>query len=152
CQWEVATGKELWRIPVRDKRWANTLVKQSGTVFAFSPNAKYLAADIGSAGFQVIDLANRKNIWPARARFTLNHPGQLAFSTDDTRLALEEHTAEGKTWKIRIWDLKTRKNLRELSVARGPAFCMALSPRGKVLATVLHHSAAGDSGKMLNEL
>jgi WD40 repeat protein len=152
CQWEVATGKELRRIPVRDNRWANTLVQQSGTIFAFSPNAKYLAAETASAEFQVIDLATRKNVWPAKQRFTLSDRGQIAFSTDSTQLALEEHTAESKTWKITIWDLKTWKKLRGLGVTRGPAFHMALSPRGKVLATVLHYSEPGDSDKKVNEL
>jgi len=162
--WEPATGKEILRLkhagPVRDLAWSKDgkllvtasdgggirfwdvatgkqvrhLVKM-GAVFrlALSDDGKTLAlgeADVEGSGqknfLRLRDAATGKELHA----FEVLRAYNVAFSPDGQIVALG-----GEEKKIRLWQVRTGKELPSLQEHKGGTYAVVFSPNGKLLAS-----------------
>jgi WD40 repeat protein len=125
--WEVATGKELVKIPTND----------AGHTVAFSPDGKLLAFDVNCAvrlcdadtGKERLNLRGHQDV----RKGTTFHSGlieALAFSPDGKLLA-------STSWDTtaRLWDVATGQSLFVLEGHDGVVNAAAFVPDGKTLLT-----------------
>jgi WD40 repeat protein len=134
CRLDVATGKELWRLP---RRTAST----AQDAFAFTPDGKLLIdARFGGPVLQRHDLATGKRILA---------PGELEGSVSNLAFSPEERAVYvlGEDSILRTFELATGKEVRQTPV--GPKGPGAISPDGRFLAVwgegalLLHETAKG---------
>jgi WD domain, G-beta repeat/PQQ-like domain len=118
--WDVATGKERWRLPGTEPRGIWHL--------AFSPNGRRLAAADFNRGILLVDVATGRvlrELVSDRKNF-----GPLAFSPDGRTLAAGDHRG-----RIHVWELATGGLRRKFSARGEPILHLAFSPDGRALAS-----------------
>jgi len=129
--WDVATGREERQIALPP----NAVVPSA----AFSPDGRTVAIELQSGEVGVWELAS------AQKRLTINGqrrvdagrtvlihnviPTTLAFAPDGRILAQVQEL------QVRLWDLRTGKEIGVFDGHRGPVTGLAFSPDGKRLAT-----------------
>ena len=117
--WDVATGQELRRIPVREK---------SVKAVALSPDGKHVAAVGGRGALFVHDLATGQEL--RAIGWSLSPLLAVAYSPDGKLLA-----SAGGDSVTAIVDLATSKAVHMLKGHRKTITALSFSPDGKVLAT-----------------
>jgi RNA polymerase sigma factor (sigma-70 family) len=119
--WDLATGKESRRLPLR-KEWARRMV--------ISSNGKTLIAS-GWEDMALIDLASGRVVHDFGGK--MDAILRLALTLDGRTLVCA-HT-DGKQGKLRLWDTASGRPLRELA-STGPhqPGALAVSPDGQLLA------------------
>ena len=93
---------------------------------AFSPDGRQLATSDASGAITLRETGT----WKVLA--TMTHPGgatSLAFAIDGTRLFSAGYDA-----KVREWDVRSHRQLRTFTGARGTVWTLDMSPDGKQLA------------------
>lgn len=130
--WEVATGKELLRIPTNS----------AGHTIAFAPDGKLLAFDVeytirlcrADTGKELFKLEGHQQVISARGT-TSGYLNALTFSPNGKRLA-----SASCDNMARLWDVDTGKTLQVLEGHVGFVNAVAFFPDGITLAT------AGEDG------
>jgi WD40 repeat protein len=125
--WEVASGKEVLRIPTAS----------AGHTVAFSPDGKLLAFDVEytvrlcevATGKELFKLAGHQMVIKGGA-ITSGYVNALAFSPDGKRLATA--SCDNMT---RVWDVATGKALHVLEGHKGFVNAVRFLPDGKLIAT-----------------
>ena len=90
----LATGRKLWDIATRTE-----ITTPYGNIVAFSPDGKTLVTREG-----VWDIATQTEIIPLESSI-------VAFSPDGTIIAAANNDHTFKDYKIKLWDIATRRNI-----------------------------------------
>ena len=114
----LATGRKLWDIATQTE-----LATPYGNIVAFSPDGKTLATNRG-----VWDIATQTEIIPLGSSI-------VAFSPDGTTLAEAYRDGEDKDYKVKLWDIATRRNIATFEGHTGFITSIAFSPDGTTLAS-----------------
>jgi WD40 repeat protein len=135
CRWETATGKETGRRTLRDD---DSMVmfhgrggrqQQGGAV---SPDGKYLLTSEFN-GATLWDMATGREICSFPGGF--NPFGMAAvFSPDSNRLALGGLDPRGQAGAVRIFDVNSGQEVKQLDVGAEQLRGLAFAPDGKYLA------------------
>jgi WD40 repeat protein len=139
--WDTATGREVRVLPVPE----GTMLRH----FAFSPDRRALAMELGDGEIDVIELASGKPrlVLNARPRpkpdpdalplpprsFVVGgstEPVSLAFAPDGRLLA-----QTGEDDKVHLWDVRTGQEAATFDPGRGHLTAVAFSADGKRLAS-----------------
>ena len=115
----LATGRKLWDIATQTE-----LTTPYGNIVAFSPDGKTLAANRG-----VWDIATQTEI------ISLEEGRVVAFSPDGTAFAEAYRDGTFKDYKIKLWDIATRRNIATFEGHTGSIRSLAFSPDGTTLAS-----------------
>ncbi len=136
CQWDTGTGKETVRKQLRDEEammryGRGGRPQQSGAV---SPDGKYvLTSDYNSV--VLWELATAREVCSFSGGF--NPFGLSAvFSPDGNRLALAGRDPRGQAAAVRILDVNTGQELKQLAVGAEELRGLVFSADGKSLAAV----------------
>jgi WD40 repeat protein len=122
--WDVAAGKQVqeWKGP-------NSFT----CAVRFSPDGKTLAAAGYESGpgnaIYLYEVATGKEL-PKLAGHPSGGIRRLVFTPDGKQLI-----SGGFDGTVRLWDLATRKELRQIKVEAGTVYSLALSPDGQTVAT-----------------
>jgi WD40 repeat protein len=123
--WETATGKQIDPFP-----------GHGGPIYkvAFSPDGRTAATCSPGCGDRGVRLWDPQNERLLRWLGATNAAGvlEVAFSPDGGRLASCDRSSDQK---VRIWDVRTGRELYALAGKAGSASCVAFSPDGKRLAS-----------------
>jgi RNA polymerase sigma factor (sigma-70 family) len=126
--WDVATWREIRRLPAEGCDACSV---------AFSPDGTMLAASFCDATIRFFNLARGDEL----ARFNVNGRMQsgIVFSPDGKLLASGQDAVDGASGDVaatvHLWDVARRRELRRLPAHDYSVFGMAFSPDGKLLAS-----------------
>ena len=114
----LATGRKLWDIATQTE-----ITTPYGNIVAFSPDGKTLATNRG-----VWDIATQTEIIPLGSGF-------VAFSPDGTIIAAANNDHRFKDYKVKLWDIATRRNIATFEGHMGSIRSLAFAPDGTILAS-----------------
>jgi RNA polymerase sigma factor (sigma-70 family) len=126
--WDLAAGKELWKLPFPQCGY--------GIGHAFTPDGKRLITSTDKTFFQVWDLATGKETAkspPPGGAFPEREASAVAISPDGKRFATARRDG-----RVDFWDTATGKAINPLATHRGVIDAVAVSPDGKLAATLGH--------------
>jgi WD40 repeat protein len=113
--WDVATGRERWRLPM------------SSWTLAFSPDGRLLAGGGVNRSIQIWETETGKEI---RQFGELSYVTQLAFSPDGKTLA-----STSRVGTVHLWEVLTGQERTRFEGHRGEVFAVAFSADGRRLAS-----------------
>ena len=116
----LATGRKLWDIATQTE-----ITTPYGNIVAFSPDGKTLATEGG-----VWDIATRTEIIPLESNNVV-----LAFSPDGTAFAEAYHDGTFKDYKIKLWDIATKRSIATFGEHMRNISSVAFSSDGTTLAS-----------------
>jgi RNA polymerase sigma factor (sigma-70 family) len=123
--WEIATGKEVWAVPLPN----------SVAAVAFAPDGKQVAAGCYGGATLLFDRTNGLLAAELGGRtFTVR---AVAFSPDGRLLA-----ASGDTPEVTLYEVATRLVVRQLAGHRGPVLSLAFTPDSRALVSGSHDGTA----------
>src|SRR5262245_10951262 len=118
--WDVATGKERWRV---------RSPQRNASVVDISPDGKLVASvSMVSDRISLWDAATGKEVRAIDAGSRGVH--HIAFSPDGRLLA-----SAGGDWALAVWDVRTGNRLRHLTGHGGQVLRVVFSPDGKTLVS-----------------
>jgi WD40 repeat protein len=123
-QWDLATGKELWRFAIRAR---------ASDSLALSADGRLLARGGTDGVLQIWDLAAGKEVWKVAVRPVQIH--RVVFSPDSKFLACDEFQSPKHFVCLR--DAASGKEVRRFGGSRRPVSLLVFSPSGKRIATSL---------------
>jgi WD40 repeat protein len=152
--WDVATGKELFKV---EDRAADDETTSRGVTF--TPNGSIAAVGSPSGVVRLWDLQSRKPIRDLKVIEVKRPKGRevkMVFSADGQRLVTAASENDNWVSTITVWDVPAGKKPLRLKTD-GEAHVLRLSPDGKTLATSAWGSKAvqlwdartGEQGKVL---
>jgi WD40 repeat protein len=128
--WRVANGKTLRTLngpPFKKASWA--------PILTFSPDGRFLAADLSSDGTHLWDVAGIKGSWPVEGLAQDgNKLGSVAFSPDGKTLT------GWSSGKVCFWDIATGRQTQVLDDFPSPCV-VEFSPLGDLLVAVAREPA-----------